>query len=180
MIRRHFLAGVVGIKAMCAAAALAVGVGQTEAATYDVIFTITEAQHDYLDFDNNQAVTRTYLSEWWGMAVNAPLRGVLEMGADGIFPLLTVSGLTLFRTPDAGQAGSSETSWTEGTGAWYNTLTWTGSQGTWYRTEDQRPDYYNISADIRLAPVPLPVSAALLPMGIGALAFLRKRRRLVS
>lgn len=37
MIRRHFLAGIVGIKAMCAAAALAIGAGQAEAATYTTV-----------------------------------------------------------------------------------------------------------------------------------------------
>lgn len=179
MIRRHFLAGVVGLKAMCAAAALAVGVGQAaEAATYDVIFTITTAQHDYLDFDDGQKVTRTYLPEWWGVEVNTPMQGILEIGADAVASLV-VNGRSFFGQADATQWQDAENSWTEGQGGvWYSYMTWTGAAGAWYHTADHRPDYYDVYADISLAPVPLPMTAALLPLGIGALALMRKRRRL--
>lgn len=45
-----------------------------------------------------------------------------------------------------------------------------------YYSEMQLSNFTVVSA-ADIAPVPLPASAALLPLGIGALAFLRKRRR---
>lgn len=57
--------------------------------------------------------------------------------------------------------------------------------GTWQRMDDVSLFhlYENVSFTIiewnrSLAPVPLPVSAALLPVGIGALAMMRRRRRI--
>lgn len=177
MIRRHFLGGLVGIKAMVAAAALAFGAGQpAQSATYDVMFTITKAEHIYSPLDQVGGGI-TPLSEWWGMAVNTSLRGVLEYG-ENIFPVLTVGGSRLFG--EWGYAWQDPPgTWIEQNFAWnYNYLTWTGSEGTWLRWEDSEPDYYRIEGEFRLAPVPLPATAALLPLGIGALALMRRRRRL--
>lgn len=49
---------------------------------------------------------------------------------------------------------------------------------------DQAGSYYDWALlsveNVRLAPVPIPATAALLPLGLGALAMMRKRRRAVS
>lgn len=165
-----------GIRALCAAAAVVVGVGQAEAATYNVMFTIARADHVYYPADNSE-YTITPLGEWRGMLVNSPLRGLLKL-EEGITPILSVGGKFLFGGGDA--ENYADGSWWQTNETLYDYLTWTGAEGTWMRREDNLPDYLFVDADIQLAPVPLPATAALLPMGIGALALMRKRRRLVS
>ncbi len=58
-----------------------------------------------------------------------------------------------------------------------STVKWDGYSGSWR----YYPDTYSVEQDTTisfdLAPVPLPTTAALLPLGIGALAVMRKRRR---
>jgi hypothetical protein len=43
-----------------------------------------------------------------------------------------------------------------------------------------RTAYFTLLKDAKISPVPLPASAALLPLGLGALTLMRKRRRKLS
>lgn len=175
------------IRTFCAAAVVALGVGQAEAATvYDVIFTITKAKHLYIDdcYDEDGSyttcVSTELLPDWRGMSVGDPLRGVFAVGDDG-FATLDVGGLRLFGDWGAYQAYDGDAYWWEGSGGvWYTYLSWNGTAGTLFHSLDNRPDSYDTYASLTLAPVPLPATAALLPLGIGALAMMRRRRRVVS
>ncbi len=165
---------------MIVAACAAIGIGQAaEAATYDVVFTLTSVAHDYCPFMQGYCET-SFLDEWWGTAVNTPVQGILEIESNAVAALI-INGRIFFGEDGIFQWQSAANSWAEGQGGiWYSYLTWTGTEGTWSHTADHLPDYYLADAEFRLAPVPLPATAALLPLGLGALALMRRRRRRVS
>lgn len=168
-----------GIRSLCAAAVVAVGVGSAaDAATYDVIFTVTEAMDEYIGDDDEQYVA-TPLSGWWGFDVNAPVAGTLSVSDDDNTVSLDVAGNRLFEDYDSiGGIGGGGVSWLFGVGGSALTeLRWFGDRGALIYLSDNRPDYTSARATLSLAPVPLPAAAALLPLGIGALAMMRKRRR---
>ena len=55
--------------------------------------------------------------------------------------------------------------------------TWNGETGVWrLETDGGGVDQY-VTVNFKLAAIPLPASAALLPIGVGAFAMMRKRRK---
>ena len=56
-------------------------------------------------------------------------------------------------------------------------LSWNGKSGTWLYAPDGGTVEPYATVSFQIAAVPLPASAALLPIGIGALAMLRRRKR---
>ena len=168
-----------GIRALCAAAVVAVGVGQAEAATYNVDITLTQAQEtiwsDYTVIDEIIPY-----SEYWTIPVGETKRGQLIVGEpsdDGAQVTLTVGGMTIFD----GYGWHSYYGDVFAHAYGYMWLYW-WSDGTG-KIEDSYDGGLRtreVFATLTLAPVPLPATAALLPLGIGALAMMRRRRRVVS
>lgn len=63
-------------------------------------------------------------------------------------------------------------------GATSDRYTSTDGRFEWFSGEEN--SYFEVVAAPDMSPIPLPASAALLPLGIGALAMIRKRRKRVS
>lgn len=198
MIRRHFLAGVVGLKAMCAATALMVGVGQAEAAvmplplgSYEILMTFENASV-YCRYDCEDEQVHPFV----GISVGETKRGTLnilpvwDFQNGGYYPDsigldLTWEGGTIFqpmysltRLEDDrnyflnGLLDAFDFSFTNGLiNGMFSTDR--GVDGTGGRLEQ-----INKFSFIEVAPVPLPMSVALMPLGLGAFAMMRKRRRL--
>ena len=176
------------IRALCTAAAVFIGVGSAADAatvTHSIVFTVTDAYDltSYFDYEKEEHVDRrTELSGFWGFATGSSTRGTLEIVEESSGHLeisLTVAGNVIF---EADTSGTSEDFYAvDGiSGYIMEGLRWTGASGTFDYTKDGQPDYTFADATISLAPVPLPPAVALMPMGLGTLALLRKRRRRVS
>lgn len=56
-------------------------------------------------------------------------------------------------------------------------LSWNGKSGTWLYAPDDGSFEPYATVSFQIAAIPLPASAALLPIGVGALATLRRRKR---
>lgn len=177
-----------GIKALCAAAAVVVaGVGAVDAAVVrkDVTFTFSEAvRWEEGDLHDRTDDVFTYFDHHLGLPVGSPIKGELTItdiadawGEDLRWVNLVVGGVKLF---------ADEVAFTGPRHAFFND---TRTGWDWYRLElfdalgfyeyfdDDRPNAYTATGTFSIAPVPLPASAALLPLCFGALALLRKRRR---
>lgn len=186
MIRRHFLAGVVGLKAMCAAAALMVGVGQAEAATvtHNIVFTVTDAYDRYYpDYGTDPSLppSRTNRDEFWGFKVGEALNGTLTITKECVnlgclMAKLIVAGTTLYDQKVSGTFDAFE-GIKGSSGYLWEYIAWDGISGLFQYTYDNSPIVTYADATIELAPVPLPMAGTLLPVGIGALAMMRKRRK---
>lgn len=172
------------IRTVVLSAAMAVGVGQAEAASYDVIFTLTRAEHVYTPtFEDPQIVTP--LDEWWDIPANNPVSGLLQFHQDAsgrTVAMLYAGPSIIFEYPWRSEMSSDGEYFGQATfgGVWYTDLWWSSADGKGRvaHSDDHRPNYYFAEATFELAPVPLPPTAALIPLGIGALAALRRRRRL--
>ena len=181
------------IRSLCAAAVVAVGVGQADAATvvtHDIIFTVTYAvdrqeveifEEDEVRFENID----TPLAEFWGVPVGSPARGTLTISNDvpnpygDVFVSLVVAGTTLYN--EVADGTFDDFDGIQGiSGYLWESIRWQNGSGFLWYTYDGRPNYTFADATITLAPVPLPAAAALLPLGIGALALMRRRRRSLS
>ena len=184
MIRRHFLAGVVGLKAMCAAAALAVGAGQAEAATYNGTFTLVSAVSEHEEVFGHPYEDDILLPGHWGVATGETVAATITITPDigGMIFALFAGATEIFNSyvslSGTGYAGSQ--SGTEDAYYGWKELFWDGAgSGTVSYSGEMTPWYPEIRGTftVDLVPVPLPLSAALLPLGIGALAMMRKRRK---
>lgn len=186
MIRRHFLAGVVGLKAMCAAAALMVGVGQAEAAvmpspygTYDVEFTL-EGVYSACNITCEDPVQVPYA----GMSLGDTQRGVLDIreGSNPYTIVVDFSWVGGVLADDLELIGTVGNSYAN---SLYFALSWerigglfTGMfTGVNYPLNNGDIEQLNDFRFTEIAPVPLPMAGTLLPVGIGALAMMRKRRK---
>lgn len=167
-----------GIRALCAAAAVAVGVGSAaEAATvsdHDVAITLNDVFYmcNYCNPGERPPTGDTAL----GLK-----KGVMEIGHLSIIEdagrldyTLTFTGGRVIGT----DLQKTNSIWTDYWG--FNQFSWDAQTlvGSIRLYNDSIPweSVVNIGiADI--STVPLPATAALLPMGIGALAVVRKRRR---
>lgn len=177
-----------GFRVLCAAAAVVAGVGSADAATvtHDIVFTVTDAYDltSYFDYEIEEMVeVRTDLPGFWGFATGSSTRGILEIVetvATQLTVRLVVAGTAVFEADDA--SGTIEAFYAVSgiSGYKMDGLRWTGTSGKLEYTYDGSPDFTFADATISLAPIPLPATAALLPMGIGALAWMRKRRRLAD
>lgn len=168
-----------GIRALCLAAAAAVGVGQAEAATYQVRLTLTA--HDY----------SCYYCEGYPKPKVGKFAGLSE--GQSVAATLTIDTIPYqasfsFEYPEG--SVSSRGYWFEVSPNAYTNLANEGSfsysaisgmiAGSYFYFEHDGITGWGEYAAFdftELAPVPLPASAALLPLGIGALAIVRKRRR---
>ncbi|WP_103171623.1 hypothetical protein [Paracoccus sp. SY] len=169
-----------GIKALCAAAAVVAGVGSAEAATVDhVKLTLTA---EYICEAGECDEPAPSVAKFMGIPVGQSVYGDLHIGDKDadlfqrivFFSKGTVNNLGYFRD-DYSDGRYSERSSIEGLYAYL--INWNGLVGSlWYRDDDY-PWSLDVSGTIELAPVPLPATAALLPMGLGALALMRRRRR---
>ncbi len=172
-----------GIRALCAAAAVVVGVGSAaEAATVDVVFTLTEAVEHYMPPWDESAWVDTPLLVYNGLAVGSTYNGTLTVEDKpfngGIFTWATllIDGKTIYDFIVDGDLTAFHGQ-SEGFIQW-TTLDWDGAAGQFQYNHDILPYDTIVIGSFALAPVPLPATAALLPLGIGALAVLRRRRRL--
>lgn len=217
MIRRRFLAGVVGLKAMCATAALMVGVGQAEAATtvnydlwlryegtslYDLSYYEIDGSNEYEEAnytadattpfkpvkfgdlitgamirftatveypDPPTSFTETTISPCQLGAEDCTYFNYANMNQDGRIRLYNFFGdymLSGYPT-----AGGTLSYWFDSFGTVEDRTTADGVYK--YRTRGETANF----TVVQPAPVPLPVTAALLPVGLGALAMMRKRRK---
>lgn len=178
------------IRVLCAAAAVAVGVGQAEAAVlesgfYEVNIALTDTYWDcYRCADHLDPKPKPdTLEPFYGLNLGDTVQGT--------FSFLVENGVLYFELAHAGATIRGD--------------------GTHYITDDNKYlslyDYTYLEFDIvdglfqgiftdydfggewrqvgrldfveipPMAPVPLPAAAALLPLGIGALAMMRRRRR---
>lgn len=164
------------LRTLVASAAVAVGIGQAaQAATHNIVFTITRAEHIYYPADES-VYEVTPLDGWWGLAAHTPLKGILDI-ADDDRATLDVAGTRIvdgWYGADLPQGGRR---WLQGDGFSYTTLDWYGDKGSVEYGADYLPDYYEADATVALAPIPVPASAALLPLGVAVLSSLRKRSR---
>ncbi len=171
---------------MVVAAVMAVGIGQVADAAiveYDIVITVNSAYYHYYPIGGENHSTP--LEGWWGLKTGVPTAGVLRVQtydtgsaiADLIIPGIgAIFENNFSASPMNGYyywwgVGSSSA----GSMTW---LTWNGNEGSLSYSQDRLPHYTN--ADASFSVIPLPASAALLPLGVGALALMRKRRRAVS
>lgn len=170
---------------LAVAAVLGLGSG-AQAATVNASFTLVSAidVHDPLNPDVEPKQPDRQLSEWWGVPVGKTvaatvtigegtaewLRFTLRTASEVIFDdFVAISGTSFY-----GGIAGPDWGWT--------TLEWDGSlfgSGSILAKGAEDPWFKEIYGEFRLqpAPVPLPFSATLLPLGFGALAAIRRRRR---
>lgn len=168
-----------------AAAAVAVGVGQAEAATYDVVLELTDQV--YFCVIDECTEPEPDETDFEGIPLFTAIQGVLDISPDSFFTdwiRITfafdgkVSDLGLFYDEishyESVDNDPSQSYW----------ISWNGQSGSIGYGDDELPNdppygrivFGDISA-VDVAPVPLPASAALLSMGFGALALMRRRRK---
>lgn len=168
-----------GIRALCAAAAVVAGVGQAEAATVDRVTMTLNAEYicEIGDCEDDPAPGVDFF-----LPTDVPVTGWLSIGDKDdqdmqeitfsyngmesiLGPFIDFSGTGYYQSVDAME------------GFYAFNIDWNGLFGSlWYR-DDDAPWSLDVRGTLELAPVPLPATAALLPMGLGALAMMRKRRR---
>lgn len=168
-----------GIRVLCAAAAVVVGVGQAEAATVDHVKLTLNAEYICEMECDEPAPT---IGKFMGIPVGQSVYGDLYIGDrddDLLQQILFVSKGIIhelgFFLDEQLDGRYSEIGAIESMYAYL--INWNGSEGSlWYR-DDNVPWSLEVQGTIELAPIPLPATAALLPMGLGALALMRRRRR---
>ncbi len=182
-----------GIRSMVAAAVMAVGVGQAaDAAVYNVRITLVE--HSYWIpggcSEEFEQVCPGPAGNYKGLTLNKPTFGTLDIElSNDVLSMRLYDSVGNFI--DGGRYESM------GNGLGFNTPGSDMSVGfqtpaisfpILYATGEemkiwQYDDFY-ISGiefvDIRIEKLPLPAGAVLLPVGLGAFAMLRKRRRTLS
>ncbi|WP_306752806.1 hypothetical protein [Paracoccus actinidiae] len=177
------------IRALCAAAAVAVGVGQAaEAATLDVTFEITSLELFCETGGDCSDEVEPVVTDFMGMPLFTLMTGVLTLPdpiaspsgvpfAEGLISFLTQGisyELGYFIQEDEDKVYREEFPF------WDYRITFQDGIGELFYRDDDYPFSVGVEGvftPIELAPVPLPATAALLPMGLGALAMMRRRRR---
>ncbi|MGN7871059.1 VPLPA-CTERM sorting domain-containing protein [Paracoccus sp. 22332] len=170
-----------GIRALCAAAAVAVGVGSAaEAATYTGAFTLVSAYESHHPFGSDPVEPDRPMPGYWNVATGDTVEAFITVIADfGDSVHFTLGTLTETIFSSVLQRTAEGYSGVE-SGYFYGweSLTWDGTlSGTISYASEEYPWAKNVFGSFTLAPVPLPAAAALLPLGLGALALMRRRRR---
>ncbi len=160
--------------AVIAAAVVAVGVGQAEAATvvtHDVIFTM-----DFLHGPKSH----------WGVREGHRANGTLTITDTGNsndnWLTLTIKGYIAYDGKVTGSAGYYE-GITGIVGYVYKMVDWSGTSGSIADAYDDENGPRELQAEGSFtigtlpSPVPVPATILLLPAGLGALAMMRKRRK---
>lgn len=176
-----------GMKLALAAAILAAGIGQAGAATVEERpgwFTLTSFQF-FCPGDCSQyphVDTKSFLGIREGQSALA--RFTISTSDDGEIVDLSMH----FRSPSSSVVFSESLARQENGSYLYDSIdhvnccyrseiSWNGKSGMWrYEGDGGGFDPY-ATLSFQIAAVPLPASAALLPIGIGALAMLRRRKR---
>ncbi len=171
---------------MVLAAVMAVGIGQVADAAlveYDIVITVNRANYYYYPIGGENHSTP--LGGWWGLKTGVPTAGILRVqtyDTERAIADLIIPGIdAIFVSEGYSYLRDGYYSWL-GVGSSYvgglTSLTWNGNEGSLIYGQDHLPHY--TIADASFSVIPLPASAALLPLGIGAIAMMRKRRRAVS
>lgn len=182
MIRRHFFAGAVGL-ALCAAAALAVGAGQAQAATVDrVTLTLTGEYHCfYSDGDCSGFGPVPSFDCFYGLPVGQAITGWLSIGDPDEHRNQAISFTVndfVYRLGGQFIDYFSDRNYHQASDCCSFLIAWNGATGSISYMDDASPWSTEVYGTISIAPVPLPAAAALLPLSLGALAWIRRRRRL--
>lgn len=180
------------IRVLMAAATVAVGVGQAEAATVlDVEFTITKAVIEYSPSEGpDEGFDDIHLDEFWGVKVGETVNAVFTYTEEwvgerkSLNASFSIADQLLFRGT-LSQGMPWQMAWFGISGHTpspeFFALEWDGKGlGSLEYTHDFRPWFPTVEATWSVAspaPVPLPATAALLPLGLGALAMMRRRRK---
>lgn len=167
-----------GIRALCAAAAVVVGAGSAaDAATVDRVSLTLDAEYicemDICE-DPEPAV------DFYGLPTDGPVTGWLSIGDENSEWLRSITFTLGNSIIDFGrfQGTSGEYQNADLLGFFTDFfIRWNGTAGSLSYRDDGAPWSLDVQGTIELAPVPLPATAALLPMGLGALAMMRRRRR---
>ncbi|WP_306608556.1 VPLPA-CTERM sorting domain-containing protein [Paracoccus sp. WLY502] len=135
--------------------------------------------------------SRDYGGVFFTAPIGTILRGVLSFGDFTGTPGDYFSGIPIWFSSYAGDAGFGGDYFDTRNGIGYYSnhdpqgddydfhISWDGTTGSVYYYYDEQDHVWDrmVTGTIQLAPVPLPASAALLPLGIGALVLVRRRRR---
>lgn len=168
-----------GMRALCAAAIVAAGVGQAEAATVDrVKLTLTA---EYICEINPCEDAAPNVGKFYGVETGKSVFGDLYIGDPDQDWLQTILFISKGTAHNFGQFSDfGENAYLNEFLRYYYTafvIEWNRSEGSiWYR-DDNAPWSLEVLGTIELAPVPLPATAALLSLGLSALALMRRRRR---
>lgn len=163
-----------GIRSLCAAAVVAVGFGSAADAatvTHNIIFTM-----NFLDGPQYH----------WGIKEGQKANGTLEI-IEGSFDenwlTLTINGYSAYSGKASGSGGYYD-GITGIVGYGYQVIQWGLTSGKFADAYDDEDGIFELQAEGTMvlgtlppSPIPLPAAAAFLPIGIGALAVMRKRRR---
>ena len=163
-------------------AVLAVGVGQAEAATWDVDVTwISGAWICAYDCDG---VTPPDPNDYHvGIDIGETKSGTLSIDpyvgwGNDVTLTLRVADSVIVSSPMTTLPGRYQNFW-----AYHNLwVDWDGASGLYHYEDDRTPYFWKSEFRISLtqpAPVPVPASVALLSVSMGALAMMRKRRKAV-
>ena len=170
-----------GIRALCAAAAVVVaGVGAVDAATVDHVKLTLNAE--YICEEGECGEPAPSISSFRDIPIGSAIYGDLVIGDrdEDLFQIIQFvsKGTTyhLGRFLDWQSTGNYIEDAAMDFFYWYQ-INWNGSEGSLRYRDDNVPWSLEVQGTIELAPVPLPATAALLPLGIVALAMLRRRRR---
>lgn len=166
---------------LAAVAALGIGSG-AQAATLNASFTLVSAVDVHIPvFEEDMPKQEDrQLLEWWGITVGKTVAATVTIGEGMRFTLATAAGIVFDEY--IWRSGSSYYGLTYGPDHGWTGLSWDGSlfgSGSILAQGAEDPWFKEIYGEFRLqpAPVPVPLSAAFLPLGFGAFAMIRRRRQ---
>ncbi|MDB6181238.1 VPLPA-CTERM sorting domain-containing protein [Paracoccus fistulariae] len=176
-----------GIRLVIAAVMLAVGIGQADAATVESRsgwFTLTSLEVFCGSYCSNYPDSRTKYYAGLREGQTALGQVTISTSDDGEMVYLSMRYGPTLSTYLFSEGLTRQENGTYSYDSVYDVpccyrfrIGWNGRSG-WFRFEDDDPpiDKY-VTINFEIAAVPLPASAALLPIGMGALAMVRKRKR---
>ena len=169
-----------GIRALCAAAAVVAGMGSAaEAATVDHVKLTLSAEY-ICEMECDEPAPS--IGKFMGIPVGQSVYGDLYIGDRGEDLFQIIHFISKGTTYNLGRF----LDW-QSTGNYIEEaameffydfqINWNGSEGSLRYRDDDAPWSLDVQGTIEPAPVPLPATAALLPMGISVLVLMRRRRR---
>lgn len=170
---------------MCAAAVVAVGVGSSaDAATvvHKVNIKLIYAEEQIWSDDISEIIGRNVYEEYWTIPTGQTRRGAIsveELPTGQVRAIVTVGSNIVADLVGEGSVNSIDIFFDRSGGGYdWTALTWENGAGALEKSYDYTFRTFGARANIvSPPPVPLPAAGALLPLGIGALAAMRKRRR---
>lgn len=171
------------LKALAIAATLVVGAGNAHAATYEIMFTITQASTTHGPYDDFENQWTEEHHAWWGIQRSVPTAGLLHLSGPSSTDVTLRVGNLLYEASGSWYDTKFRAVESVEFGFGYGVLTWENGLGTFEYWVDDEAFFTAVDAVFSLlqepepAPIPLPASAALLPLGLGGLALIRRRQR---